>query len=240
MYQFKVLISLCLVVHVQFLDNSCRVFDYLWIICGSCLGERLNDGSNHHLLKLLSTLFVNTKVADGEESNSSWWLRRAFIVSYDIKKLFQGSMFDQVTAQSVGVTDKVTQGSCSIGSSLFFLISKKFYEKRNTRFQMFIKHIVVEASISNSKTSKLSRVSIRISAALNGCRDKPKLKQFLIEEASMSTQITDKVAHLGSNWSILMNNQILEIVVNIWIMNIFIKVFRNSSQLRNQTQSINN
>jgi len=105
---------------------------------------------------------------------------------------------------------------------------------------MFIKHIVVEASISNSKTSKLPRVSIRISAALDGRRDEPKLKQFLIKEASMSAQISNEVAHLGSNWSILMNNKILEIIINIWIVNIFIKVFWNPSQLRNETQSINN
>lgn len=64
---------------------------------------------------------------------------------------------------------------------------------------MFIKHIVVEASISNSETSKLPRVSIRISAALDGRRDEPKLKQFLIKEASMSAQISNEVANLRSN-----------------------------------------
>ena len=66
------LISLCLVVHVKLLNNPRSIFDDLRVVCRGCLGERLNDGSNHHLLELFSALFVDAEVADGEESNSSW------------------------------------------------------------------------------------------------------------------------------------------------------------------------
>ena len=108
-------------------------------------------------------------------------------------------MLDQITAESVGVPNEVAKGSRGVGSSLFFLVSKKLNKERNTRLQMFIEHIVVEASISNSKASKLPGVSIRVSAALNGGRDKPKLEQFLVKEASMSAQISNEVADLRSD-----------------------------------------
>ena len=54
----------------------------------------------------------------------------------------------------------------------------------------------------------------------------------------MSAKITDQIAHLCSDGCILMNNQILQVVVDVCVMNIFIKVFRNSSQLRDQTKCI--
>ncbi len=54
----------------------------------------------------------------------------------------------------------------------------------------------------------------------------------------MSAQVSYQVANLGSNGSILMNNQILELVVNVRIVDILIEVFRNTCQLRNQAQSI--
>lgn len=72
---------------------------------------------------------------------------------------------------------------------------------------MLIQHIIVEPSISNCETSKLPCISIWILAALNGSGDQSKLKQFLIKEPSMPTQITNKIAHLGSDASILVNDE---------------------------------
>ena len=57
----------------------------------------------------------------------------------------------------------------------------------------------MEASVSHSEASKLPRVSIRVLAALNGRRDQPKLEQLLVEEPSVSTQVSDKITDLGSN-----------------------------------------
>lgn len=51
---------------------------------------------------------------------------------------------------------------------------------------MLIQHIVVEAGITDGKTSEFSSVPVWISTALDGSSDQPKLQQFLIEEASMS------------------------------------------------------
>ena len=96
----------------------------------------------------------------------------------------------------------------------------------------------MESSISDSKAGELSCISISVSATLDCCGNQTKLKKFLIEEASMSAQVSYQVANLGSNGSILMNNQILELVVNVRIVDILIEVFRNTCQLRNQAQSI--
>ena len=41
----------------------------------------------------------------------------------------------------------------------------------------------------------------------------------------MPAEIADEVAHFGSDGGILVNDEILQIVVNICIMNVFVEVF---------------
>ena len=108
-------------------------------------------------------------------------------------------MLDQVSAERIGVSHEITKGSGCVGSGLLFLVSQKLYKERHTRLQMFIQDVVMEASVAHSEASKLPRVSIRILATLNGRRDQPKFEQLLVEEPSVSTQISDKIADLGSN-----------------------------------------
>lgn len=51
---------------------------------------------------------------------------------------------------------------------------------------MFIKDIIMEACIAYSEASKLTSITVRVSAALNRGTYQTKFQQFLIEEASMS------------------------------------------------------
>ena len=67
---------------------------------------------------------------------------------------------------------------------------------------MLVENVIVETSIANSKARKLPCVSIRISATLNTSSNQAILKQFLIEEASVSTQVSDQVTDLSPNRSI--------------------------------------
>jgi hypothetical protein len=48
---------------------------------------------------------------------------------------------------------------------------------------MVIQDIVVEPCVADSETGKLPGVTVRISTALDRCRDKSMLEEFLVEEA---------------------------------------------------------
>ena len=134
-------------------------------------------------------------------------------------------MLDQVSAEGIGVSHKITKGSGCVGSGLLFLVSQKLYKERHTRLQVLIQDVVMEASVSYGEASKLPRVSIRVLAALNGRRDQPKLEQLLVEEPSMSAQVSDQVAYLCSNRRVFMDNQSFQRLVNVSIVNILIEVF---------------
>lgn len=98
----------------------------------------------------------------------------------------------------------------------------------------------METSISNGETSELPGVSIGISATLDGGGYEPKLEQLLIEKASMSTQVSDEVANLRSNRGIRVNNEVLEFIVYVRIVDVFVEVFGDPRQLRNQAQGVDN
>jgi hypothetical protein len=198
------------------------------------LSEGVNDGSDSHIFEDLPALFVDTQVANTEESNPSGTLRRTLVVSHYIQELFKSSKLDQILAESVGVSDEVAQSTCCIGSGLFFLVLQEIHKQRDTWFEVLVEHIVVESSISHSKASELPSVSIRISAALNGCLNQPKLKELFVEEACVSAQVTNKIAHLGSDSSILMHYQSLQLIVDVSLMDVFIEVFGYSCELRDQ------
>ena len=108
-------------------------------------------------------------------------------------------MSDQVSTESIRVSHEVAEGSSCIGSSFLFLVSEKFNQKRDTRLQMLIENVVVEPSITNSEAGELSGVSIRVLTALDGSSDQPKLEQLLVEESSMSAQVSDQIAYLSSD-----------------------------------------
>jgi hypothetical protein len=119
------------------------------------------------------------------------------------------------------------------------LIFQELNKKLDAGSEMLIQDVVVEASIANSEASKLASVPIRVLAASNGSFNQSVLEQLLIEEACMSAQVSDQVANLGSDTSILMQNQVVQVLVNIGVMNGLIKVFGDSCQLRDKTQGVN-
>lgn len=105
---------------------------------------------------------------------------------------------------------------------------------------MLIKHIVVETSISDCETGKLPGVSIRVTAAFDGGCDQTKLQKLLVEEARVSTKITDQIADLSPDGGIVVNYQVFEILVDVGRVNILIEVLRNPRQLGDQRQGVNN
>lgn len=93
---------------------------------------------------------------------------------------------------------------------------------------MLIQHIIVEASVTYCEASKFPCVTVRVSATLDSGGNQTKLQEFLIEETSVSAQITDQIADFGSDIRILMSDQNLQVVVNIGIMNWLIEILVDS------------
>lgn len=126
-----------------------------------------------------------------------------------IKQLLKSLVLDQISAKSVRVSDKVTKSTSSISSSLLFLIFQEFDKELDTWSEMLIQDIIMETSITNSKASKFPCVSIRVLATGNSSLDESMFEQLLIEEASMSAEISNQVANFSSNTSILMKDQVV-------------------------------
>lgn len=61
-----------LVIIVQFLDYARCILDNLLVSLRRVLSEWLNDPTDAHVFKGPSTLFVDTQVANGEQSDASW------------------------------------------------------------------------------------------------------------------------------------------------------------------------
>jgi len=95
-------------------------------------------------------------------------------------------MLDEVFAESIGVSNKVSKGSRSVGTSLFFSVSEEFHKQGYTWLEVLVKNIVVEASVSNSEACKLPCVSIRVLTALDRGCDETELEKLLVEESCMS------------------------------------------------------
>jgi len=144
----------------------------------------------------------------------------------------------KIFAKSIWITHKISKSSSCICSCLFFLILQKLNQNNNTRFQMFIKNIVMETSISYSKTCKLSSVPVYISTTFYSCCYQSEFQEFFVEKASVSAQITYKITNFRSYIRILMYDKRLQVVVNICIVNGLIKIFAYSRKLTDQWQTI--
>lgn len=116
-------------------------------------------------------------------------------------------MLDQIFAQGVRVPHEVAKCSCSVGSCFLLLILEKVDKKDDARSEMLIQYVVVETGITNSKAGELTGVPVGISAALDSCGNKSILEQLLIEEASVTAQVSNQVAHLRSNTGVIVLNQ---------------------------------
>jgi len=167
------------------------------------------------LLEFLAALPVYAQVANGEESDSSRRLGWPFVVSDDIKKLLECSVFDEISAQCIGISDEVAESTCSIGSCLLLLISEELNKERHAWFQVLVEDVIVEASISNGEAGELPRVPIWVPAALDGRGDEPELQEFLIEESSMAAEVSNQIANFGPDGGVLMHDEILEVLVNV-------------------------
>jgi len=55
--------SLVLVIQIQLLDNPRCVLNHLRVVRSRCLGKRVDDLSDLHLLKLAPTFLVNAQVS---------------------------------------------------------------------------------------------------------------------------------------------------------------------------------
>lgn len=147
-------------------------------------------------------------------------------------------MLDQVLAQNVAVSHKVAQSTSSISSSLLLRVLQQLHQEHNTRSQVLIKNVVVEASIAHCKASKLPRVLVRILAALDRCGNQAMLQQLFVEETSVTAQVTNQVANLGANAGVRVLNQCLDVVINVRVVNRLIEILIDTSQLADQAQCI--
>lgn len=55
----------------------------------------------------------------------------------------------------------------------------------------------------------------------------------------MATKITNQVAHFSANSSIIVTYERAQITVDVGVVDRLIELFRDTRQLRNQTQSVN-
>lgn len=230
--------SLASAISVQLLQDAHRVLHHLLVGGWRVRAERLDDLSDVQIFKGFSALSVHTQVANREQSDAARRLAWALVVLDDVEQLLQRAMLDQVLAQSVGVADEIAERTSCIGSSLLLLVPEQVDQEHHARPQVLVKHIIVEASITNGKAGELTRVPVGIPAALNRRRNQPKLKQFFIEEASMAAKVSNQVANLGANIRISMRNQDLQVVVNVRIVDRLVEVLVDSGELRDQGQGV--
>jgi hypothetical protein len=98
----------------------------------------------------------------------------------------------------------------------------------------------MEARISNSEACELAGVAITVSATLDGSLDQSMLEQLFVKELSVATQVTNQVANLGTNASIWMLDQHIQISVNVRVMDWLVEVLADTSKLRDKTQAVDN
>jgi hypothetical protein len=54
----------------------------------------------------------------------------------------------------------------------------------------------------------------------------------------MSAQVSNEIADLGSNGCISVHDQVLQVLVDVGVMDVLVEVFGDSSQLRNETECV--
>ena len=82
------------VVSVELLNDARGVLDDLLVGLRRVLSERLDDAADAHLFERPAALLVDAEVANGEEGNSTWRLRRTLIMSNYIEELLKSSVSD--------------------------------------------------------------------------------------------------------------------------------------------------
>jgi len=100
--------ALGMVVLVKFLYDSCSIFDNLRITIRQVLSKWLYCVPNIHVLEHFTAFFINAKITNREQSNTSRRLRRTLVISNHLEKLSQSSMLNQIFAQSIGVANEIT------------------------------------------------------------------------------------------------------------------------------------
>ena len=114
-------------------------------------------------------------------------------------------MLDEVSAQSVGISHEVAQSSSSVSTSFFFSIFEQFNKQGHTWLEMLVEDVIMEASISDCKASKLSCVPVWVLATLNRSGDQTKLEQLFVEEARVPAEVSNQIADLCADRSVLVN-----------------------------------
>lgn len=90
---------------------------------------------------------------------------------------------------------------------------------------MLVKHLVVEASVSNGEASELSGVSVWILATGYGSFNKSVLEKFFVEVACMAAKIADQIANFGPDSSIFVADKSVQVHIDICVVDRFVKLF---------------
>merc|ERR1712187_23538 len=120
-------------------------------------------------------------------------------------------MLDKVLAQGVRIAYKVSKSTSCIGSCLLFLVLEKLNEELYAWSQVLVEDFVVEACVTDGEAGELSRVAVRVPATFNSCSNQTMLEKLLIEEASMTAQISDQIANFCPNAGVFMGDQIFQV-----------------------------
>ena len=96
----------------------------------------------------------------------------------------------------------------------------------------------METSIAHSEACKLSRVPIRVLAARNCGLDQAMLQQLLVEVASVAAEVSNQIANFGSDASVLMADQSVQVQVNVCVVDRLIKLFRDPGKLADQAERV--
>ncbi len=105
---------------------------------------------------------------------------------------------------------------------------------------MLIQYLIVETCITHGEAGKLTGVPVRILTARDCSFDKSMLEEFFIKVPCVTAQISNQVADLSSNACVFMADKGVELNVDVSVVDWFVELLRDSSQLRDQTQCVNN
>lgn len=76
---------------------------------------------------------------------------------------------------------------------------------------MVVQHVVVESCVAYSEASEFSGIPVLVLAAVYSSSNDSVSQEFLVEESSMSAEVSNQITNFGSYSSILMNYQSLKV-----------------------------
>mgnify|MGYP002809575301 CR=1 FL=1 len=100
---------------------------------------------------------------------------------------------------------------------------------------MLIQDIVVEASITDGEAGELAGVAIGVLAAGDSRLDQTVLEKLFVEVASVSAEVSDEVADLGTDSGVFVADQRVQVDVDVCIVDGLIELLGDPGELGKPT-----